>query len=604
MSLPLLDVQKVSQTFSGKTIFHEVSLAIREGDRIGLIGPNGSGKSTLMQVLAGRWEADEGMVVRRRDLRVAYVTQSPEFDLDLGILRSVEQALEKCGLSDTERNVRAMIWLSQCGFEDIERPIKELSGGWRKRLQVIAAIAQEADIVLLDEPTNHLDMKGVEWLEEILSQQVKTWMAISHDRYFLDNTVSRIAELDSVYAEGIFSVDGSYGEFLRRKDEFLTAQSQYADSLASKVRREDAWLARGPKARSTKAKGRIDQAYELKAELNQVRGRMKTESTDIQFSTSGRKTKKLIELTEVYKSLGDKTLVSGLDYVMRPGKVLGILGDNGSGKTTLLQLLSGALLPDAGTVVHAIDLNLVYFDQHRESLDPTWTLKRALSDSGDSVVYQDRSIHIVSWAKRFRFRPDQLDIPVAELSGGEKARVVIARLMLRKADVLLLDEPTNDLDIPTLEILEDSLAEFPGAIALVTHDRFMLKSLCDEYLGFDGQGNVKSFASFDQWSVDHKQAAKGAKAASAKEANAAKKTTASSSKKLSYKEQREYDGMEEKILHAEEALAGWETKVADPALATQSSKLQEACDALEKARHVVQSLYDRWSELEAKVEGR
>src|SRR5690606_7152012 len=211
---------KLGQTFSGKTIFRGVTLAIREGDRLGLIGPNGSGKSTLLQVMSGRFDPDEGQVVRRRDLRVSYVAQSPEFDLEMRIREAVERALEDCGLSETERAVRAMTWLSQCQFDDPERPIKTLSGGWRKRLQIIAALAQESDVVFLDEPTNHLDMQGVEWLEGLLSQQIKTWVTISHDRYFLENTTNRVAELDTVYPDGIFTVEGSYGDFLRRKREF------------------------------------------------------------------------------------------------------------------------------------------------------------------------------------------------------------------------------------------------------------------------------------------------------------------------------------------------------------------------------------------------
>ena len=302
------------------------------------------------------------------------------------------------------------------------------------------------------------------------------------------------------YPNGLFEAKGRYSEFLEQRDAALQAQADYQSSLANQSRREVEWLRRGPKARTTKAKARIDSAGRLIDELNDMESRQSKGPAGIDFTASGRRSKKLIEVIGLGKSLGAQLIVGSLDLQLGPGERIGLLGPNGSGKSTLLELLAGTLTPDAGTITRADRLRVVTFEQHRESLDQQATLRQALAPAGgDAVVYQERSVHLVSWAKRFLFKPEQLDLPVCRLSGGEQARLLIARLMLQPADVLILDEPTNDLDIPTLDVLEDSLLEFTGALVLVTHDRWLLDRVSTRLLALDGTGRADWFADYAQW---------------------------------------------------------------------------------------------------------
>jgi ATP-binding cassette subfamily F protein uup len=382
----------------------------------------------------------------------------------------------------------------------------------------------------------------------------------------------------------------------------LRNQAEYQASLANKVRNEVEWLKRGAKARTTKAKGRIQEANRMIAELEEMKARTGAAANaraGIDFNASDRKTKKLLVTEGLTKSFESRRIVKNLDLKLTPGTRLGLLGPNGSGKTTLLSLLDGTLEPDAGKIERADWLRTVRFEQNRETLDKSVSLRRALAPAGDSVLYQDRSIHVAAWAKRFLFRTEQLDTPVSRLSGGEQARILIARLMLRPADLLILDEPTNDLDIATLEVLEDSLLEFPGALVLVTHDRFLLESVSTVVLALDGRGSSEYFADYAQWESARQSAPPPPQTKSTATKPAAPKV-AKEAKRLSYKEQQEWDRMEAKLLDAENRLAAAQAAVEDPAVATDPAALQERCNELEKARQEVERLYGRWAELEAK----
>lgn len=590
----LLNCQSLSKSFSSKALFSGVTFGVFEGDRLGLIGANGSGKTTLLRILAGIEEADEGEVSRRRHLKVAYIPQQDSFDNNDSVFEAAKKYVEDSGIRVADVDISINRSLSKVGFEDMNLMVSTLSGGWRKRLSIGAGIALEPDILMLDEPTNHLDIEGVLWLEKTLKNSRFAWVLISHDRYFLENTTTKVAEINHIYKDGLMICDGSYSEFIQKRNEFHMDQASYAQSLANKVRREVEWLKRGPKARSTKAKSRIDEAHSMMGELSDVKSRLKTTSANIDFSGSNRKTKKLIVVKDASIELGGKKLVENLDLTLSPGMRLGLLGANGSGKSTLLKLLIKELAPDKGEVTHADKLKWVYFEQSRASLDLTLTLKQALSEYGDSVIYRGRSTHVASWAKKFQFRPDQLDTLVGKLSGGEQARVVIARLMLQEADVLLLDEPTNDLDIPTLEVLEESLEEFPGSLVLVSHDRFMLGRVCNVYVGLDGGGTSRIYADFSQWQ-------KTLRAPSdKKKVNESNKSSASPKKrnKLSYIDQRDLDMIEAKILKAESELELAEQKVNDPKIATNTSELIKATQDFESAQKQVEVLYIRWAELE------
>jgi ATP-binding cassette subfamily F protein uup len=583
-----------------KPLFTDLSLGLCQGDHVGLIGPNGSGKSTLLKILAGLEEPDSGTRSMRRQLRIGYVPQEPSFAEQHSVEDVLSQVLLDEGLDPHEQGARLAKALSLGGFVRSDQSVATLSGGWKKRLAIARSLMLEPDVLLMDEPTNHLDVEGILWLEELLKAEPHAFIVISHDRRFLESVTTRNWELNRRYADGVFQANGRYSEFLEQRDAVLQAQADYQASLSNRVRREVEWLRRGPKARTTKAKARIDSAGRLIDELNDIESRQRNASAGIDFTASGRKSKQLLVAKEVEKSLGGKLILSGLDILLGPGERIGLLGPNGSGKTTVLKLLAGTVQPDRGTITRADRLRMVTFEQHRESLDHQATLRCALAPAGgDAVVYQDRSVHLASWAKRFLFKPEQLDLPVTRLSGGEQARLLIARLMLQPADLLLLDEPTNDLDIPTLDVLEDSLLEFTGALVLVTHDRWLLDRVSTRLLALDGMGQAEWFADYAQW-----EAAQERKAAEERRSQISKESSTPAQppkrKGLSYREQKEWDQIETKILEAEETVATCQAATNDPAIASSAADLQERYAALHAAQADVERLYARWAELDEK----
>jgi ABC transport system ATP-binding/permease protein len=598
---PLINVRSISKAFGADPLFQNVSFTVSEGDRIGLIGPNGSGKSTLLRILAGTEDTDDGEIAVRKRIRLSYVEQESEFKRGSTVRAVVDAALKASNVPESERGTLFAETLGRAGFTDLEKESTALSGGWQKRLAIVQALVQAPEILLLDEPTNHLDLAGIEWLEEELEQAVFACVVISHDRYFLENVATEIAELSRVYPDGLLRVKGRYSTFLEKKEEFLHAQSKRQEALENLVHSEIEWLRRGAKARTRKSKARIDKAGELMEELADLNTRSRSGSAQIDFSATDRKTKRLIELQNVAYEIGGRRLFQGLNFIITAGLRVGLVGPNGSGKTTLLRLLRGEVAATAGEIRRAEKLRIVYFDQRRE-LDPNVTLRRALAPEGDSVLYQDRVTHVASWAAKFLFKSEQLNQPVERLSGGERARVLIAQLMLQPADVLLLDEPTNDLDIPTLEILEESLLEFRGSLVLVTHDRYMLDRVSTIVLGLDGQGSAERFADYTQWETwqaERQQAGQNNARVDARSTASARPAT-SSKKKLSYLEAREYASIEERVAAAEEKLEVKRTRAQDPAIASDASRLMSAQAELEEAQNEVDELYARWAELEKK----
>ena len=613
----LLSGQGLAKAFGAQTLFTGVSLGVDRGDRVGLIGPNGSGKSTLLRILCGLEPADSGTVALQKLARTAYLAQEDVFDDTASCADNLLAAASDLDMDEAERYSRVLAVLSRARFDDPLRPVAELSGGWRKRLAVCRALVGRPDVLVMDEPTNHLDIEGILWLEQLLlapsADGPAALLMVSHDRRFLENTVNRVIELAPVYPDGSFQVRGSYADFLEKKADFLVQRQNLEERLANRLRRETEWLRRGPKARATKARYRIEEAGRLQEAFTGVRDRNRAAGqVGISFDGTGRKTKKLLTATGLAKGYGGGPLFTDLDLTLGPGTRLGLLGRNGSGKSTLMRILAAAgdpdgCAPDRGIITLADQVRIVSFDQRREQLDTTLTLRRALAPEGDSVLYQGQSVHVVSWAKRFLFRPDQLDTPVERLSGGEQARILLARLMLRPADILLLDEPTNDLDIPSLDVLEESLGEFPGALVLVTHDRFLLDRVCTTVLGFNGRGGTGFFADYEQWLEAlqaEEQAAQKREKARAAQAPAGTGTAATSRPgRLSYLDQREYDRMEERILAAEarlgelEALMGSERVMADPA------QLHRYWEEQQELQEKIGQLYDRWDELEQRRQG-
>ena len=597
---PIINAQRISKAFGSNPLFQNVSLTISEGDRIGLIGPNGSGKSTLLRILAGTETLDDGEIAFRKRLRVSYVEQDSTFKSGATVRSVAEDALERSKVHQTERGTRFAETLGRAGFEDLEAEAAALSGGWQKRLAIVEALVQAPDILLLDEPTNHLDLAGIEWLEALLEEAAFASVIVSHDRYFLENVATDMAELSRVYPDGMLRVPGNYSTFLeKKKEEFLHAQSKRLEALENLVHNEIEWLRRGAKARTRKSKARIGKANELIEDLADLNARTRTATAQIDFSASERRTKRLIELENVSYRIERRMLFSNLNFVITAGMRVGLVGPNGSGKTTLLRLLRGELSATSGEIRRADWLRIVYFDQTRE-LDANVTLRRALAPEGDSVIYQDRVIHVAAWAARFLFTGEQLNQPVERLSGGERARVLIAQLMLQPADVLLLDEPTNDLDIPTLEILEESLLEFRGSLVLVTHDRYMLDRVSTIVLGLDGLGGAESFADYSQWELWQAERRQSVVSSVPAASRAGLNGGSQTKTKLSYLEAREYDSIEERVAAAEELLQTKRSQLEDPAIASDGPRLLTAHAEMNEAQAKVDELYARWSELEKK----
>ena len=595
----LLNAQSVTKSFGATNLFREVSFTVNEGDRIGLIGPNGSGKSTLLKMLAGEIDADSGEITPRKNLRMAYVEQDSQFPTAATIRTIIEAALKRTRVPESEWEQRLRATLGIAGFTDFEVEAATFSGGWKKRLAIAEALVQHPDLLLLDEPTNHLDLSGIEWLEGLLESESFAVVIISHDRYFLENTTTKMAELNRAYPSGMLRTDGNYSQFLEVKEEFLHAQSRHQEALENRVRIEKEWLRRGPKARATKAKARIDNANKLISELADINARTRTASANFDFTATGRQTKRLVELEDLSYSIEGKPLFDNLNFHLTAGMRVGLVGPNGSGKTTLLRLLTGELEPTSGTIKRANQLRTTYFEQNRQ-LDGDQTLRRALAPDSDAIVYQDRVIHVASWAARFLFTGEQLNQPVSRLSGGERARVLIAQLMLQPADVLLLDEPTNDLDIPTLEILEETLLEYPGSLILVTHDRYMLDRIANIVVGLDGEGHAATFADYAQWEAWLEKREQSKKQARVPERTITPAPQPTPKKKLSYLEAREWATLEERIAEAEATLATARATLEDPTVATDATRLQAALAEAETAQHTVDALFTRWAEIETK----
>ena len=641
----LLTATGLSKSHGLRELFRGVCVSIDEGERIGMIGPNGAGKSTLLRMLAYgaagasarhaiREEPDDGTIRTPRGTVAVYVPQRDEFAAGATPLSACTASAMQC--ADThgdqhEAEVLAQVILGKIGFDDarMEVPADTLSGGWKKRLSVACALASAGgtpDILFLDEPTNHLDVEGLQWMEEFLLRgshdlRARAVIFVTHDRVFLENCATRIIELSRAYPEGTLSVDGNYSEFRRRKTEFLEMQAKAEQSLANTVREDDRWLGRRAKARRTKSQARIEDSAERRAELADLAERNQAAaggSAGIDFTASGRRTRKLISAEGVSKSLGGRLLFRNLDLEVVPGECIGLMGPNGSGKTTLLRILTGELAPDAGAVRVADPTpRVVTMSQTRAEFPKGALLQDAISPLGEKVRFRDSEMHVKSWSRRFLFRDEQLLQSVSMLSGGELARAHVARMMLETADVLVLDEPTNDLDIPTLEVLEDAIETFPGGTLLVTHDRAMLDALASRIVVLgspDGVPRVvasldqalRALSEFEQASSRNASAANAAAAAksapaAAKSAPAAASAPASPAKrKLSYNEQREYDSIEAGIAAAEKKAADLEAKLNDPKLISDHQAYAKACDAAGAAQAEVQRLYARWEELEAK----
>lgn len=604
--MAILSVQNVSKTYASHALFDDLSITFQPNERVGLVGPNGAGKTTLLRILAEDETPDTGWVDRSNDARIAYLPQEDVFAPDATAQSAILEALAHLELEEHEPLVRARKMLRRLGFDDADIRVDTLSGGWRKRLALGCHLVQEPDLLLMDEPTNHLDLAGIDWLEKFLERAKFAFILTSHDRYFLERVTDRIVEIDARYPGGVFSVNGHYSDFLEKREALMEELDHERRALANDVRREVEWLRRGPQARSTKANYRIDAAHKKIDQLTEANRRSKgPDDVTIDFVASGRRTHELMTGKGLEKTLGGNLLFKNLDAHVRKGTRLGIAGNNASGKTTLLKVLGELMPPDKGTIKHATDLRVALFDQQREQLDLSVTLRRALAPQGDNVSFLGRSTHVAAWAKQFGFRVDQLTMPVGELSGGEKARVLMAMMMRQPADVLMLDEPTNDLDIRSIEVLEEALLQFPGAVVLITHDRHMLDRVCTDLIGLHGDGSWGNYASVAQWlEADQTRTMKPMFAGEAKPSFASAKADATPKPqpaKLTYHEKKELAGMEAAILEAEEALEALQAALNEANTAADHVRLVELHAEQQETQQLVATLYARWEELESRA---
>ncbi len=605
MSL-LISAHQLRKAFAARPLFDGLTFSIAQGDRIGLIGPNGAGKSTLLKILAKEEDEDSGTLSFQRGVRVGYLAQVPSVDPAKTVLDTVMEGV--VGPADDWQAVGAAHEIiSRLELDRLpsgsETRVGTLSGGWKKRVALARELAKAPDLLLLDEPTNHLDVESILWLEEFLAQSQFATMTITHDRAFLQKVSRKIFELDRRNPGGMLIVDGSYADYLERKQEQVENQQSRGASLGNRLRRETEWLRRGAKARTTKQQARIQRAETLADEVAELNELNRERSARLEFLDAGRSPKKLIEAKGISKTLGGRTLFSDWSGILRPGTRLGLLGANGCGKSTLIRVLLGQETPDQGSVFRADSLQVAYFEQNRDRLDPEVSLLRTLCPKGEFVDYRGSRLHVRSWMDRFLFRPEQGDMAVGKLSGGEQSRVLLALLMLQPANCLVLDEPTNDLDVATLDLLEDCLTDFPGLVILVSHDRYFLDQVSTQLLAFDpagpsGSTSLIEYADLGQW-----QTARGARAktqAAASPAAGSSSTPSNSRKrKLGYKEQRELDGIEARVLAQEELVAQLTAQSNDPKISSNFSKLTEVTGELEKAQAELERLFVRWSELES-----
>lgn len=594
---PLISLQEGTKGFSEHPLFSDLSLVVSEGERLALIGDNGSGKSTLLKILAGIEELDSGKVSTRKHLRCAYVAQQDRFAESKSVGEVVDEYLAQHGLEADEIVGRSRIYLGTVGFNDPEMLVSTLSGGWKKRLSIACALALEPDCLLLDEPTNHLDIESIEWLEGHLASLRCAMVFVSHDRYFIERLASRVVELSKNYPRDHLSSDGSYSDYIEYRENVVSQIAQQRQSLANKVRREVEWLRAGVKARTTKAQARINEAHKLIDTLqNTPRG--DRQRLDLEFSSTQRKTKELLKAERIAQSMGGTQLFSDVSLILSPGSRLAVVGPNGSGKTTFIRTLLGELPPTAGRVVRAHNIRIAFMDQARTQLRDDLSLREFLCPHGDSVSFNGEQIHVAAWGARFLFSHNHLARSLGALSGGERARALLAKSMAEACDVLVFDEPTNDLDIRTLENLEEGFESFPGAIILITHDRYLLDRSASQVLGL-ADGKAALFGSYSQWEEYRRES--GASDANKRSAGPKNDEKAQSSKqqtKLSYKDARELSMIEGMIAKAEDKLASIQSEIDSGAHSTNGAKLTELCAALTTQQSEVERLYARWQELE------
>ena len=631
--MPCLTLENASLAYGLMPLLDHADLLLDVGERVGLIGRNGAGKSSLLKVLAGDSKLDDGKVWRAPGIRWAYVPQEPPLDPEHTVYEAVAEGLGPLqqvlvqyhavshALSDPDADTEALLermqllqhdleaqdgWQAQARVDnvlnrlelDADAPVASLSGGWRKRVALARALVAEPEVLLLDEPTNHLDFAAIEWLEELLLSFRGAVVFITHDRRFLDRLATRIVELDRGH---LTEFNGNFAAYQLKKEELLAVEATHAAKFDKMLAQEEAWIRQGVKARRTRNEGRVRRLERLR--LERAARRERQGNVRLALDSGERSGKLVAELTHVSKAFGDKVVIRDFSCRIMRGDRIGLLGPNGAGKSTLLKLILGELEPDSGSVERGTSINIAYFDQMREQLDEEATLSDTISPGSDFVQIGNERKHVISYLGDFLFPPQRARAPVKSLSGGERNRLLLARLFARPANVLVLDEPTNDLDIDTLELLEELLQDFGGTLFLVSHDRAFLDNTVTQVISFDGGGQLTEFGGgYDDWRRFTEQQAQlqqqetKAKAVTTPRPAAVKPAAA----RLGFKEARELEALPERIEALEAEQNGINVALADPELYRTDPQRVKALQArLAELEAEVGKALARWEELEA-----
>jgi ATP-binding cassette subfamily F protein uup len=631
--MPLLRLTNISIAYGTHALLHNADFQLDAGERVGLLGRNGEGKSTLMKIIAGNVHADHGDIWRQPELKLAWLEQAPELPDDATIYDAVAGGLGELGqwitryhtlsssmahdddkalqeLGDLQHKLEAHNgWHFQQRVETTlnkldlpgELKINGLSGGWKRRVALARALVIEPEVLLLDEPTNHLDFESITWLEEQILNFQGAVLFVTHDRSFLQKLATRIIDLDR---GNLVSWQGNYDDYLRRKAAALEDEANQNAEFDKKLAEEEAWIRQGIKARRTRNEGRVRALERLRLERAQRRNAQGTSKLALERGDASGK--KVIEVNDISFAYQDRQIISHFSTLIQRGDKIGLIGPNGAGKSTLLKLLLKQLEPDSGTVEQGTRLEIAYFDQLRDQLDPEMTVADTVADGNDFVEIAGSKRHVMSYLADFLFAPARARSPVKSLSGGEKNRLLLARLFTKPANLIVMDEPTNDLDLETLELLEEKLVSYDGTLLLVSHDRAFLDNVVTSVFVLDGTGRVDEFVGgYTDW-MSHCQQAKQAEAA--KKATAVKQEKPATNtaertatkKKLSFKEQQELDRLPDMIDELEARQAELNQQINDANFYKNDKEtIAKALTELEKTTAQLEQVYERWNELEA-----
>ncbi len=601
--MALISLENVSLGFGGPRLFDGINLQIEQGEWLGLLGRNGMGKSTLLKLINGDINPQSGAVSRQQNLRTAYLPQEVPADITGKVFDIVAGGLDSPHIHDEHH------WQGQLQVEQVisrmqldeEARFETLSAGMKRRVMLARGLVRAPELLLLDEPTNHLDIASIDWLEGFLKRWGGTLLFVTHDRVFLQRLTTRIVELDR---GRLFDWNCSYTTFLERKEAMLTAEAEQNVLFDKKLAQEEVWIRKGIEARRTRNEGRVRALKRLREE--RAARRERPGKVKMQLQTEKRSGKLVIEAENINYAFGDQPIVSDFTTTIQRGDKVGIIGPNGSGKTTLLRLLLGELTPQSGTVEYGTNLEIAYFDQLRAQLDDSKSVLDNVGQGSDNVTINGRSRNLNVYLEDFLFSKDRVNAPISALSGGERNRLLLARLFAQPANLLVMDEPTNDLDVETLEILEDLLLDYDGTLLLVSHDRAFLNNIVTSTLAMDGTGQVtETVGGYDDWQKQNE---------SAKPESKPRKTTvsvesdmpASTSKKISYKEQRALESQKKELAELPQRIEKLETDVhqlaaamADPSFYQQdSAEITRVVNRLKEMQDELAYAYHRWEELE------